>query len=195
GAASVDGQKRNDAGFAKPAFAWAADEHASCSYGAGLAEQVSLGMAMLDVRGVLTPELEQTLMKQYVTEIVAHEVGHTLGLRHNFHASTLLPVDELTAAEKTSELGQAGSVMDYNPLVVAMKGQRQGEFLPTTLGPYDYWAIEYAYKPIDPADEPAELARIASRAADPQLQYGTDEDAMGTYSPLAADPLVNQYDQ
>jgi len=195
GAASVDGQPVNDAGFAKPAFAWAADTHSACTYGAGLADQVSLGMAMLDARGELTPELEQTLMKQYVTEIVAHEVGHTLGLRHNFHASTLLPADELTDAAKTSELGQAGSVMDYNPMIVAAKGQRQGEFLSTTLGLYDYWAIEYAYKPIEPADEPAELARIASRCADPQLQYATDEDALGTFSPLAADPLVNQYDQ
>jgi len=194
GASMAGGDAVNDAGFTRPAFAWAQDGHQGCSYASGLADQVALGLAVLDTRGGLTPELEQRLMKEYVTELVAHEVGHTLGLRHNFHASTLLPADELTDAAKTSATGQAASVMDYNPMIVAAKGERQGEFVPTTLGPYDYWAIEYAYKPLEPADEAAELQRIASRCADPQLQYATDEDALGTYSPLAADPLVNQYD-
>jgi hypothetical protein len=45
-----------------------------------------------------------------------------------------------------------------------------------TLGPYDYWAIEYAYKPIHPDHEKPELERIAARSAEPQLAYGTDED-------------------
>ena len=39
--------------------------------------------------------------------------------------------------------------MDYNPIILAAKGGPQGDFVPTTLGPYDYWVIEYAYKPID----------------------------------------------
>jgi hypothetical protein len=39
------------------------------------------------------------------------------------------------------------------------------------------------------------LKKIASRAAEPQLAYSTDEDALGTYSPSALDPLVNQFDQ
>jgi hypothetical protein len=85
--------------------------------------------------------------------------------------------------------------MDYNPIVVAPKGRSQGEFVGTSLGPYDYWAIEYAYKPIE-GDEKLELARIAARAAtDPQLPYSTDEDAIGTYSAMSIDPLANQWDQ
>ena len=63
----------------------------------------------------------------------------------------------------------------------------------TTLRPYDYWAIEYASKPIG-GDEKAELQKIASRCADPMVPYSTDEDALGTYSPASIDPLANQYD-
>src|SRR5207249_5467827 len=75
------------------------------------------------------------------------------------------------------------------------KGQVQGDFLPVTLGPYDYWAIEYAYKPIA-GDETEELGKIAARpASDPMLPYSTDEDAVGTFSPVSIDPLANQYDQ
>jgi len=149
---------------------------------------------VLEARGELTPEVQERVMREWIIEVTAHEVGHTLGLRHNFRASTILKVDELNDLQKTDTIGQTGSVMDYNPIFIASKGERQGHFLTPTLGPYDYWAIEYAYKPIQ-GDEKAELAKIASRAADPMVAYSTDEDALGTYSPLAIDPLVNQFDQ
>jgi hypothetical protein len=84
--------------------------------------------------------------------------------------------------------------MDYNPIIIAPKGKKQGHFCPPTLGPYDFWAIEYAYKPIE-GDEAAELAKIASRCAEPELGYSTDEDALGTYSAASMDPMVNQFDQ
>ena len=77
--------------------------------------------------------------------------------------------------------------MDYNPINIAPKGQKQGDYVTTTIGPYDYWAIEYAYKPID-GDEAAELKKIAARSPDPDLAYATDEDMSGN------DPLVNAYD-
>ena len=165
-----------------------------CDYAEGLVQQAGLGMSVLEARGELSPEVREKVMHEFIVEVTAHEVGHTLGLRHNFRASTILGVKELNDLKKTEEIGQTGSVMDYNPLVVAAKGDKQGHFLTPTLGPYDYWAIEYAYKLIQ-GDEKAELARIASRVADPMLPYSTDEDALGTYSPLAIDPLVNQFDQ
>ena len=165
-----------------------------CNYANGLVEQASLGMAMMDARGQLSPEVETKLMHEYILELTAHEVGHTLGLRHNFRASSINKVDALYDDKHTMEIGQSASVMDYNPVIVATKGQPQGHFVPITLGPYDYWAIEYAYKPIANEDK-AELAKIASRAADPMLPYSTDEDANGTYSPTSIDPLANQYDQ
>jgi len=173
---------------------WGRHAFLQCNYAEGLVQQAALGVSVLDARGELSPEVVQKIMYEFIVEVTAHEVGHTLGLRHNFRASTILSVSELNDVKKTEEIGQTSSVMDYNPVVIAAKGEKQGHFLTPTLGPYDYWAIEYAYKPID-RDEKAELAKIASRVADPMLPYSTDEDALGTYSPLAIDPLVNQFDQ
>ena len=164
-----------------------------CAYAGGLAQQAAFGMEVLEARGALSPEAEAKLMHQYVFELTAHEVGHTLGLRHNFRASSILPPGDLNNTAKTAQLGQSSSVMDYNPVIVAGKGEVQGDFVTMALGPYDYWVIEYAYKPIA-GDEKAELAKIASRCADPMVPYSTDEDALGTYSPASIDPLANQYD-
>ena len=86
--------------------------------------------------------------------------------------------------------------MDYIPTNIAARGSKQGEYHQSTLGPYDYWAIEYAYKPISAATveaEEPELRKIASRAAEPQLAYDTDEDA-GFGPGLDMDPVVNRFD-
>jgi hypothetical protein len=172
---------------------WTRDGGGYCDYADGLAQQAAFGMNVLEARGVLSPEVERKLMRQFIIEVTAHEVGHTLGLRHNFRGSTILKPDELNDVSKTETIGQSASVMDYNPIIIAGKGEKQGDFVPVTLGPYDFWAIEYAYKPVD-GDEKAELARMASHGADPMLPYSTDEDALGTYSASAIDPLVNQFD-
>jgi hypothetical protein len=129
------------------------------------------------------------LIKQAIKETVMHEVGHTLGLRHNFKGSTMLPNSQLHDTKITREKGLVGSVMDYNPVNLARKGVQQGDFFSTTLGPYDYWAIEYAYKPIS-GNEAEELKKIAAKGAStPGLDYGTDED---TY--LTSDPHINRWD-
>ena len=118
-----------------------------------------------------------------------HEVGHSLGLRHNFKASTMLSADQLHDTTITRTKGLVGSVMDYNPINIAPKGKKQGDYYTTTIGPYDYWAIEYAYKPID-GDEAAELKKIASRGTQStDLVYATDEDTF-----LNDDPYVNRWD-
>ena len=78
--------------------------------------------------------------------------------------------------------------MDYSPINIAPKGKKQGDYYTTTIGPYDYWAIEYAYKPVD-GDEAAELKKIAARAPEHDLVYATDEDAF-----LNDDPYVNRCD-
>jgi hypothetical protein len=86
--------------------------------------------------------------------------------------------------------------MDYIPTNIAARGGKQGEYHQSTLGPYDYWAIEYAYKPLAAATmeaEEPELRKIASRAAEPQLAYDTDEDA-GFGPGLDMDPVVNRFD-
>jgi len=139
----------------------------------------------------------QKFVHDFLMEIAAHEVGHTLGLRHNFRASTIHTLEQAQDAELTMREGLSGSVMDYIPTNIAEHGARQGQYHQTTLGPYDYWAIEYAYKPIDaatPEAELPELRRIAARAADPLLAYDTDEDAGVGDAPFDMDPLVNRFD-
>lgn len=179
---------------ARPKLAWTRDDYHRCEYSSGMIEQAAFGASVLQARGALSKETEERLMREYLVEVTAHEVGHTLGLRHNFRASNMLKPEELLDESKTAVMSQAASVMDYNPIIIAPKGKKQGHFCPPTLGPYDYWAIEYAYKPIE-GDEAAELAKIASRCAEPELGYSTDEDAMGTLSPASMDPMVNQFDQ
>ncbi len=133
-------------------------------------------------------KLPDEMMGQLIKEVVMHEVGHSLGLRHNFKASTMLTAEQLNDTSITRVKGMAGSVMDYNPINIAPKGQKQGDYTTTTIGPYDYWAIEYAYKPIN-GDEATELKKIATRSPEADLVFATDEDMM-----LNDDPLVNTYD-
>jgi hypothetical protein len=165
---------------------------ALCSYGLEAPNEFNFALDLLEARGEFdmdSPKAE-ALAQAYVKDVIMHEVGHTLGLRHNFRSSTIYSLKQIADPEFTKKHGLTGSVMDYNPFNIAVKGEAQGEYVMSTLGPYDYWAIEYAYKPIDPAQEKAELAKIAARSTEPQLAYGTDEDAGGYLS----DPEVNVFD-
>ena len=162
---------------------------AGCEFNSGLRPEMTMAaLALADAgKAEEAGKLPEEFLGQMIKEVVMHEVGHSLGLRHNFHASTMLTPEQLNDTSITRVKGQSGSVMDYNPINIAPKGQKQGDYVTTTLGPYDYWAIEYAYKPID-GDEAGELKKIAARSPDPDLAYATDEDMVGN------DPFVNKYD-
>ncbi len=135
------------------------------------------------------PELKlpEEFLGQAIKEVVMHEVGHSLGLRHNFRASGMLRLDQINDVAITHAKGMVGSVMDYNPVNVAPKGKKQGDYCTTTIGPYDFWAIEYAYSPITGGEEEG-LKKIAARSPDPDLAFATDDDMSKN------DPLVNTYD-
>jgi len=133
-------------------------------------------------------KLPEELIGQGIKHVTMHEVGHSLGLRHNFKASTMLTAEQLNDTNITRSKGMIASVMDYMPVNLASKGQKQGDFFSVTLGPYDYWAIEYAYKPID-GNEDTELAKIAARAPEADLMFATDEDSV-----VNNDPSVNRFD-
>jgi hypothetical protein len=171
---------------------FASDEQTACSYAEDGENEFAFAADLLSLRNDVDEDSPQgeALAQAYVKAVIMHEVGHTLGLRHNFRASTIYSLKQLQDPEFTKKNGLAGSVMDYIPFNLAIKGETQGEYVMSTLGPYDYWAIEYAYKPLDEKSEDAELAKIASRSTEPQLAFATDEDVSGGVS----DPQVNVFD-
>jgi hypothetical protein len=169
-------------------------EPPACSYAAEAAGEMHFAADLLEARGLEMdgPEAE-AIAQAYVKDVIMHEVGHTLGLRHNFRASMAYTNNQISDPEFTRKNGVTASVMDYTPFNLALAGEKQGEYLQSTIGPYDYWAIEYAYAPLDPAREKADLAKIAARSTEPWLAYGTDEDA-GYGTLLGIDPDVNRFD-
>ncbi|MBD2260696.1 zinc-dependent metalloprotease [Pseudanabaena sp. FACHB-2040] len=172
--------------------------------GYSAAQQVAFGSLALDLLGApFTPsEVFKTYVHDYLKSLTAHEVGHVLGLRHNFLGSTLNTPEDLNNAELTHSQGLVSSVMDYFPPNLALDSSAQGDFFPTRLGPYDLWAIEYGYKPLQgrlSQFDQSSLQSIAQRSGTPELAYATDEDIYDFLNPQAAawdlssDPL--QYAQ
>ncbi len=159
-----------------------------CDMAIGKAHQMNLARLAISARmnptaysnEDLIDGLPEKFVAQVIKEIVTHEVGHTLGLRHNFKASTWKSLEDIN---KDAGEPQVGSVMDYNPLNLAPEGAEQGDWVTPVIGPYDYWAIEYGYT----ADD-KKLPEIAGRVAEAGLQFATDEDAAGP------DPLVRRFD-
>ncbi|MCA9039072.1 MAG: zinc-dependent metalloprotease [Planctomycetaceae bacterium] len=168
--------------------------HHSCLYCNGMQQQMGFAAAVLMAQedkdgkdGEKKEELPEEFLEQALKEVVMHEVGHTLGLRHNFKASSWKSLEELNDKEKGAEQGIVASVMDYSPANISPDKEKQGLYYTTTIGPYDTWAIEYGYKA--EADE-KELKKIASRGHEDGLDYATDEDT--TY--YNSDPLTNRFD-
>ena len=170
------------------------DDGALCEYGAESFNEAVFATGLLEARGDLDPSSPEAeaIVKATLKDVITHEVGHTLGLRHNFRASTIYTEEQIADADFTRKHGIGGSVMDYNAWNIALTKEKQGEYVMSTLGPYDYWAVEYAYREMAPADEAKELARIAARSNEPQLAYATDEET--GIGMEAADPEVNQRD-
>lgn len=177
--------------IASGADAHAAHDAADCTYAEGATEQLGYALDVLEARGELDPGSLDTevYVLAYLKDVTMHEVGHTLGLRHNFRASRVFDEAQLSNPVFTAAHALTGSVMEYAAVNLPAPGQTGGTPFQTTLGPYDYWAIEYGYKPLAAVEEAAELARIAARSAEPELAYGTDED-----NGLGIDPESLQFD-
>jgi len=162
------------------------------------AEQLGYALDVLEARGEFDPDGPEAnrFVLDYLKNTAMHEAGHALGLRHNFRASRAYTEAQLSDPAFTREHGTAASVMEYNGINLPRAGERGGTPFQTVLGPYDYWAIEYAYRPLPPAGEAAALQRIASRSNEPLLAYGTDEDSTLGIDPetipldLGSDPIA-----
>ncbi len=133
----------------------------------------------------LLDSMPEAFIGPLLAELVAHETGHTLGLRHNFKASSVYTLKEINSDAVKGKKTLASSVMDYLPINIPyeVEGGTRGDYTMTGIGPYDYWAIEYGYTP-----EEAKLQEILKRTSEPEMQYATDEDTSGP------DPLARRYD-
>ena len=131
---------------------------------------------------------DEELMGQLIRFVSSHEVGHTLGLRHNFGASSSVPVEKLRDKAWVEEHGHTPSIMDYarfNYVAQPEDGMTQHEIFPR-INDYDIWAIQWGYTPmLDAKDEYADYSALQSLftkegvASNPRLWWGdgeTDQD-------------------
>lgn len=137
--------------------------------------------------------LNDEIMGDAIRYAVAHEMGHVLGLQHNMRASFAYPTDSLRSATFTQKYGTTASIMDYarNNYVAQPGDKEKGVRLtPPLLGPFDYFAIEYAYKPIYEAESfidelPVLNQWFLAKGNDPMyFNSGT------TVSPVVPDPAA-----
>ncbi|HEX6057434.1 MAG TPA: zinc-dependent metalloprotease [Gemmatimonadaceae bacterium] len=169
------------------AAALAAGGEAS-TFGPTLEAQGALLRTMLVANGEIEPNeaVPSEMVGQAITWVTLHEVGHTLGLRHNFRSSVDTPLDKLQDRSFVEANGVFSSVMEYPSINLAPKGKGAGVYYNTGVGTSDRWVIAYGYTP------DAERAKtLARQAAQPGHAFGTDEDAGG---PGAMDPMISVFD-
>lgn len=122
---------------------------------------------------------DDELMGQLIRFVSSHEVGHTIGLRHNMGASSATPVEKLRDKEWVAKNGHTSSIMDYARFnYVAQPEDGVTDFFPR-IGDYDVWAIQWAYKYFADAKSATEekviLNELTKEAVkDPRKRFGTE---------------------
>ena len=167
-----------------------------CMAGDALAMGGELQHVAMLMDGTLEPgsPIPDEFMRTAVEWVVLHEVGHALGLRHNFRSSTSTPYAQLQDQSFTGTRGLYSSVMEYPSPNIDCTRTKQGDWYTTTAGTYDVWAIRYGYTPSGASTPDADYAfarKIADESLEPGHEYSTDED---TYPSDAPDPRSNIYD-
>jgi hypothetical protein len=173
-----------------------------CTYAFDALEQAGFSFELLVERGEFARDSEAArgFILASIKEVVMHETGHALGLRHNFKGSSAIKLEQLRDAAFTERNGLSASIMDYVPDNLPLESEaRTGRLQMETIGAYDRWAIEWGYRQFEPTEETKQLAALAERSAtDPMLAYATDEDAGGDadigFAPPGLDPRTNRFD-
>ena len=139
-----------------------------------------------------TLRLPDTLLGEAVRAVIAHEIGHALGLPHNMIASSSYPVDSLRSGAFTQRMGLTPTIMDYaRQNYIAQPGDTGIRFI-RKMGPYDRYVINWGYRVIpgvSPEGEKQVLdGWIREHAGDPMYRYGVQR------SGLLVDPRNQQED-
>jgi hypothetical protein len=123
---------------------------------------------------LLLDGLPEDFVGPLLKDVIMHEVGHTMGLMHNWKGSAAYEFADINSEAFKGETPMTASIMDYAPtnIVVAGDGLIQGDYANIDIGPYDMWAIKWSYTFDDP--EP-----IARRAAEPGLGFSAEEGQAG----------------
>ena len=127
-----------------------------------------------EARGV---NFREEVMGRLIQFVSSHEVGHTLGLPHNFASSHAYPVDSLRSATFTDKFSTAPSIMDYARFNYIAQPEDKNVSLMPNVGPYDKYSIAWGYRPIldakTPEEEQPTLDKwILEKAGDPIYRFG-----------------------
>lgn len=142
-------------------------------------------------------QMAPELIGETVRQVIAHEIGHALGLPHNMIGSSAYAVDSLRSPSFTAANGVSPSVMDYaRQNYVAQPGDGVTRFV-RMLGPYDDYAINWGYRVIPnaataEAESPVLDRWIAERSGDPRYRFygGDGMDPRAQTEDIGADPMT-----
>lgn len=170
-----------------------ADMH-RCDIGIGMQHNLLFGRSAMRAMN-MDKAAEKDFVKQTLYRLVLHEVGHTLGMMHNMHGSTMLSMEQIKDPAYVAKNGLCNSVMEYPAINFQQNPEEQSLYYDTSPGPYDKWVIEYGYSEslADPVAEEKRLESILSRSSDPILAFGNDADDMRGAG-KGMNPDVNIYD-
>lgn len=191
---SVLGNLTQEEFYSKPTNEGMMYEFSTCSHAGCNMSQVAAinnnfaGMVLEYMDGVKMEDSK--IIKEFIHYLILHEIGHTLGLNHNMKASNLHALDAIHNAEITSKVGLIGSVMDYPSVNAALDRSKQGQYYTMRPGPYDLWAIQFAY---ENGRTDAQTEALLNRSTEHELLFGNDADDMRAPG-KGIDPAVNIFD-
>lgn len=154
------------------------ENHFGCSFGNQMHNNVQAGINLMKANDFSDFE-QREFLKQALYDLVLHELGHTMGLNHNFIASTLHNKQEMQDVVLGSTIGLTASVMDYTIPNISSDKNKQGLYFDIKPGLYDEWAIKYGYSTYNNKEEEKKgLEEILAQSTKRENRFFNDGDDM-----------------